>query len=57
MNGPIFKTSIPELENLIERILKMIKDVFAWLGILLLPEEGNGDGYEYPGEDNSPVQG
>lgn len=57
MNGPIFKTSIPELENLIERLLKMIKDVFAWLGILLLPEEGNGDGYEYPGEDNSPVKG
>lgn len=57
MNGPIFDFSAKELETLIQKLLKMIKDVFAWLGILLLPEEGNGDGYVYPGEDNSPVQG
>ncbi len=41
---------------LIEKILRAFKDVMAWLGILVLPEEDGSDGYTYPGEDNSPVQ-
>ena len=37
--------STDELVALFEKLLKAVKDLFAWLGILILPEEGE---YDYP---------
>ncbi len=47
MEGPIIGISVDEILGFIEKLLGAIKKVFAWLGILILPEEGE---YDYPTE-------
>lgn len=37
--------STDELVTLFERLLTAFKKLMAWLGILILPEEGEYDGY------------
>ncbi len=39
---PIFDISLDEILAFIEDLLRKIKQVFADLGILILPEEGEG---------------
>ena len=38
--NPILNISEDELMDLIEKILTVFKQIMAWLGILVLPEEG-----------------
>jgi len=42
---PIFSVSIEAITDLIQKILTAYKEFMAWLGILVLPEEGD---YDYP---------
>lgn len=50
MEGPIFNFTQEDILGLIEKILAAIKKVFAWLGILVLPEDGE---YDYPTEPST----
>ena len=45
--------SIDDILGLIGKILQAFKDAFAWLGILVFPEEGE---YDFPGSDQQPVE-
>lgn len=45
MNEPVLSISIDYILELIEKIFTVYKEVMAWLGILVLPEEGE---YDYP---------
>ena len=45
MGTSIFSFSLESVLSLVEKVLKTFKDVMAWLGILVLPEEGD---YDYP---------
>ena len=47
MEGPILNISSEQIMDFIEKILGVFKKVFAWLGILILPEDGE---YDYPTE-------
>lgn len=47
MEGAIFNISSEQILDFIEKVLGAIKKVFAWLGILVLPEDGE---YDYPTE-------
>lgn len=47
MEGPILGISSEQILDFIEKVLGAIKKVFAWLGILILPEDGE---YDYPTE-------
>lgn len=47
MEGPILGISSEQILDFIEKVLGAIKKVFAWLGILVLPEDGE---YDYPTE-------
>ena len=38
--NPILNISEDELMDLIEKIMIVFKQIMAWLGILVLPEEG-----------------
>lgn len=42
MEGPIFDFTFEEVLAFIESIFRKLKEVFADLGILILPEEGEG---------------
>ena len=45
MEGSILGISSEQILDFIEKLLGAIKKVFAWLGILILPEDGE---YDYP---------
>ena len=45
MNGPVLDVSIDKILELVTKLLSIFKKVMAWLGILILPEEGE---YDYP---------
>ena len=47
MEGPILNITSDQVLDFIEKVLGAIKKVFAWLGILVLPEDGE---YDYPTE-------
>lgn len=47
MEGPLLGISSEQILDFIEKLLGAIKKVFAWLGILVLPEDGE---YDYPTE-------
>ena len=47
MEGPILNISSEQILDFIEKLLGVFKKVFAWLGILILPEDGE---YDYPTE-------
>ncbi len=49
MEGPIIGISAEQILDFIEKILGAIKKAFAWLGILVLPEDGE---YDYPEEES-----
>lgn len=38
--------SIEDILDIVTKVLQAFKDIFAWLGILIFPEEGE---YDYPG--------
>ncbi len=48
MEGPILGISSKQLLDFIEKVLGALKKAFAWLGILILPEDGE---YDYPTEE------
>ena len=48
MEGPIIGISVEQILDFIEKILSALKKAFAWLGILILPEDGE---YDYPEEE------
>lgn len=41
----VFPASIGELTALFRKLLEAIKKFFGWLGILILPDEGEYDDY------------
>lgn len=45
MKNPIFDFSEGDILEIIQKILDAFKKVMAWLGILVLPEEGEYSGY------------
>ena len=45
MEGSILGISSEQILDFIEKLLGAIKKVFAWMGILILPEDGE---YDYP---------
>lgn len=45
MSKPIFDFSEADILGIIQKILETFKKVMQWLGILVLPEEGE---YDYP---------
>ncbi len=45
MEGSVLGISSEQVLDFIEKLLGAIKKVFAWLGILILPEDGE---YDYP---------
>ncbi len=47
MEGPILNISSEQIMDFIEKLLGVFKKVFAWLGILILREDGE---YDYPTE-------
>ena len=47
MEGSILGITEAQVLDFIEKLLAAIKKVFAWLGILILPEDGE---YDYPTE-------
>ena len=47
MEGPILNISSEQIMDFIEKLLGVFKKVFAWLGIPILPEDGE---YDYPTE-------
>lgn len=47
MEGSILGISSEQILDFIEKLLGAIKKIFAWLGILILPEDGE---YDYPTE-------
>ena len=47
MDGSILGITEAQVLDFIEKLLAAIKKVFAWLGILILPEDGE---YDYPTE-------
>ncbi len=56
MQEPILGISKEQILDFIEKLLGAIKKAFAWLGILILPEDGE---YDYPTEESTadPVVG
>lgn len=50
MEGPILGISKDQVLDFIEKLLGAIKKLFAWLGILVLPEDGE---YDYPTEPST----
>ncbi len=50
--NPIFNISEDEIMGLIEKLLSFFKQIMAWLGILVLPEEGQLP--EQPTDDTEP---
>lgn len=50
MSDPIFSFTEEDVLAFIEKILDAIKKVFAWLGILVLPNDGE---YDYPTEPST----
>ena len=47
----VFNFSIEEITGLVQKILQALKDIFAWLGVLILPDENEKK--DYPGQDES----
>ncbi len=47
---PIFGITVDQILDFIEKLLGAIKKAFAWLGILVLPEDGE---YDYPTEPST----
>ena len=45
MTNPVFDFSESDILGIIQKILDAFKKVMAWLGILVLPEEGEYSGY------------
>lgn len=45
MDEPVLSISIDYIVELVQKILTVYKQIMAWLGILVLPEEGD---YDYP---------
>lgn len=45
MDEPVLGISENYILSLIEKILSVFKEIMGWLGILVLPEEGE---YDYP---------
>lgn len=41
----MINVSIDEILSVFTKVLEALKQLFAWLGILILPEEGE---YDYP---------
>ena len=41
----VFNISEQDILDLVEKLLQVFKQIMAWLGILVLPEEGEYDGY------------
>ncbi|MBR5410542.1 MAG: hypothetical protein IK104_07700 [Clostridia bacterium] len=48
MSSPVFDISESEILGVIQKLLETFKKVMQWLGILVLPEEGE---YDYPGQE------
>ncbi|MBR3598041.1 MAG: hypothetical protein IKL47_13830 [Clostridia bacterium] len=57
MEGPILGISVEQILDFIEKLLGAIKKMFAWLGILVLPEDGEYDGYPTESATDDPVVG
>lgn len=57
MEGSLLGISSEQILDFIEKVLGAIKKVFAWLGILILPEDGEYDGYPTEGTTDDPVIG
>lgn len=57
MEGPILNISSEQILDFIEKVLGAIKKVFAWLGILVLPEDGEYDGYPTEVSTEDPAVG
>ena len=45
MNGPVLNVSVDKIMEIVSKLLSVFKKIMAWLGILILPEEGE---YDYP---------
>ena len=50
MKNPVFDFSEGDILEIVQKILDAFKKVMAWLGILVLPEEGE---YDYPTTENT----
>lgn len=57
MEGPILGITKDQVLDFIEKILGAMKKVFAWLGILILPEDGEYDKYPTQGSTDDPAVG
>lgn len=57
MEGSILGISSEQILDFIEKLLGAIKKVFAWLGILVLPEDGEYDNYPTEATTEDPAVG
>ena len=55
MKGPALDVSINDIMGVVQKLLNAFKQLMAWLGILVLPEEDGSDGYVYPNETRPDV--
>lgn len=57
MEQPILGISADQILDFIEKLLGAVKKLFAWLGILILPEDGEYDGYPTTSTTEDPAVG
>ena len=57
MEGALLGISAEQILDFIEKVLGAIKKLFAWLGILILPEDGEYDGYPTEATTEDPAVG